>query len=154
MNPRNGPDRLSTDLRQLEAPTVSADFTDRVLAALDARTRKRRQRRALGLALAVPTAVALFAGPLLLSRSPGEPRAARAEELQRQRRLLQAELAQLRQARDQPRTVLYLGTGEDYDLVLDLDPLLAQSIRTPVVPALQDLRVEPARVVEAARRRP
>ena len=154
MNPDNTPDRLSTDLRRLEAPTASAGFTDRVLDALDARTARRRRRRALGIALAIPAAAALLVAALMLSRSAPEARSQQAAELRLQHQQLEAELARLRQARDQPRTVLYLGTGEEYDLVLDLDPLLVESIRAPVVPAFQDLRAQPARVVEASRGRP
>ncbi len=154
MNPQHGPDRLSTDLQRLEAPTASADFTERVLAALDARTRRRRQRRSLGVALAVPAAIVILVGVLMLTRTASGPAIADAQELRKQQQVLQAELARLQEARDQSRTVLYLGTGEDYDLVLDLEPLLARSIRTPEVPAFQDLRGEHTRVVEAARRRP
>ncbi len=146
------PDRLTNDLQQLGSPGASAGFTQRVLASLDERQARRRSRRTLMTVFAVPTMVAVIAGSIYFADARSKTR--QAEELRAQHRALQAELAELERARDRSQTVLYLGTGQDYDLVLDLEPLLDRSISAPVVPALQDLRGRPARMMEASRRQP
>ena len=148
------PDRLTSSLRRLEGRPASPGFTERVLEALDTRLARRRRRRIALVAVAVPAAVALVTGLLVFQRPQPAADASRAEELRRQHQALEAELASLREARDRSSTTLYLGTGDDYDLVLDLEPLLAASVDSRAVPALDDLRARPARVVDASRRQP
>lgn len=154
------PDPLSKALQQLETRPASAGFTDGVLARLDARDARRQRRRRFQAALAAPAAlVVLILGALWMFRPAASPpgvdsNAGRAEEIRRQHRLLREELEQLQRAADQRRTLLYLGANDEYDLVLDLKPLLDQGVDTPVVPALQDLRVRPVQAVEAEGRQP
>ncbi len=149
-------DPLSAALGKLEAPAASPGFTAAVLHRLDERDARRRRRR-IAVALAAPALLAVAVGALLMQR-PGAPAVqdgsstASVEELRQQQRLLREELELLQRVADSRRTVLYLGSSDEYDLVLDLNPLLDQRVDAPVVPALQDLRVRPARAVEAAER--
>ncbi len=159
MKPQDGPDRISAALRRLAPPRASAGFTDGVLARLAARDARRRQRRATRIALVAGAAlVAAVAATLFVGR-PEAPAAStsasaiRTEEMREEYRRLQAELERLRRVSERD-AVLYLGGSGDYDLVLDLSPLLDQRVDSPVVPAMQDLRVRPAQARTAERREP
>lgn len=160
MKSQSRSDRLSTALRQLESRPASAGFTSSVLGRLDARDARRRRRRVVSGALAAAATLAALVFGALALRSPataprsGEATPARAEEIRRQRRLLEAELERLQLASDRARPVLYLSSSGDYDLVVDLSPLLDQRDGTPVVPALQDFRVRRPEARETGRRQP
>lgn len=153
-------DPLSRALRELETRSASATFTEGVLARLESRDARRRQRRRIQIALVAPAALlVLVMGAIVILRPTaappdGDSSSARAAEIRRQHRMLQEEIELLQQARDRRRRVLYLGANDDYDLVLDLNPLLDQRVHAPVVPALEDLRVRPARTMEAERKQP
>lgn len=160
MKSRDPSDPLSAALRRLASPPASPGFTRSVLERLDAADSRRRRRRVAVAALAaaaVLAALGLASLPLLgPARAPagGEVALARAEEIRRQQRLLEEELQRLERARDRARPVLYLDSSGDYDLVLDLSPLLDERIGTPVVPTLEDLRIRRPEAREAARRQP
>ena len=148
-------DRLSRALRDLETQSPSPGFTLSVLGRLDERDRLRRRRRALRLVLAVQAvAVVLVVAALLVGREAAPvSTTARADELRQERQALIEELERLQRASDDER-VLYLGALQEYDLVLDLDQILDQSMGPPVVPALQDLRVQAPRAIQTVGRRP
>ena len=133
-------DRLSQALQGLEGAPVSEGFTARVLSGLEARDARRRRRRNLG-ALVATAGLALLvgAGALLLRQPearmaetathPAPPAGDRtgdrtAEAILREHRRLVQELDRLRALADETSPVLYLGRSRDYDLVLDLEPLL------------------------------
>ena len=159
MNPHEHNDRLSAALRQLEAGRASPGFTDGVLAGLPARDAQRRRRRSTRLALATgAVAIAAALGILWLrepaGRSAKTEAATRAAEIREEYRLLSEELDRLQRVESSQEPLLYLGASDEYDLVLDLAPLLDQQAGKPIVPAMQDLRARPALVREAARREP
>lgn len=160
MSDQQRSDRLSLALRELKRRPASDGFTDRVLSDLDARDARVRRRRALRATLAAAAAVVVVVGAAWLTLRPSVPPAtgasaeARTEDLRREQRQLKEELERLQRASERTRPVLYLASGDDYDLVLDLSPLLEPQAATPMVPALQDLRVRRPEAREAVRRQP
>jgi hypothetical protein len=147
-------DRLSTSLRSLDEPRASDGFTERVLEGLDQRLRRRARLRATALAAASVALVTLVAlGAVLRPRSADLARA-RADEIRREHTLLLEELEELKRSRDLTPAVLYLGGEDDYDLVLDLNPLLEEMTRPTAAPAALAPGARPARGTDATRRRP
>lgn len=127
------PDRLDRALAGLEPRSASPGFTSRVLVAWDERRRRRRRPAAGAWALAAAALAATAVGIFLGSR-PEPPLAALADEresLRREHGELVRELESLRELARETRPVLYLGTGDDLDLVLDLSPLVDPSRLEP-----------------------
>lgn len=123
-------DRLERTLRDLPRERAAEDFTARALARLDAPrpSRARLPLATAGVAVAAALTVALVAGRLgpadhgeagrrVTSRRADAAEARRMlEDLRREHRALASELDAL--AADEP--VLYLGSDEEVDLVVDL----------------------------------
>lgn len=152
MNREERSDRLSRALRELESRPASPGFTERVLERIEAGDRNASPIRLRWAAVAA--AVALLAiGVVALTRLDYQPAASatRAQQLEHERDQLLNELQALERGQ---RPVVYLGTSSDYDLVLDLDPLLVGTQRAPVVPGLRDLRLQRPDVRNASRRQP
>ena len=123
-------DRLRDALRNLPRERASADFTERLLARSatesSAATRASWPRLA-----AAATITLLIVGGFYLRQESEALEARRHREVLQQRRLeLELELAQLRQRVAETPT-LYLGTTEDFDLVLDLAPWMDQPAVQP-----------------------
>jgi hypothetical protein len=125
----DGNDPLGTALRGLEVEKASAGFTDRVMRQLESR-RSPAQRRAGTLALA-GAALALIAGIVVL-RNLGSPDAAElareAQLIRQEQQTLAEELESLRLRAAETAPVLYLGGDDEFDLVLDLAPLVGPPI--------------------------
>lgn len=134
-------DRLSQALADLEAPGASSGFTTRVLGRIDERLadRRRRQRRLVagGLAATLAAVAVLALGLLARPLTPAPDLAdhaarssARNDDADRRAELrdeyleLTEELRSLERVAATEGPYLYLGSQPDYDLVLDLRPLL------------------------------
>ena len=114
---------LSQLLRELPREEPSFDFTRRVLAKVDARSRSgRRSRAVLAWAAAALLGVLLSQG-YLRERYQRSRAAARVRELRDEYRELQAELEKLRVLTRELEPVLVLGGTEDVDFVFDLREL-------------------------------
>jgi hypothetical protein len=121
----DGNDPLGRALRGLDAEKASPGFTSRVIHELESR-RSHPRRRAGSLALAGAT-VALLAGIVVLWNlgSPDAAELAREAQLIRQEQeTLAEELESLRLRAAETAPVLYLGGDDEFDLVLDLAPLV------------------------------
>lgn len=156
MNERR-PDHLTNSLKHLGESRASEGFTTRVLQGLDRRLRRRARVRAAGFGAASVALVMLAAAALNRSRpeAPAHDQAqTKADEIRREHRLLLAELEELRRSRDLAPTVLYLGGDDDYDLVLDLNPLLDEMTRPGAVPASFAPTARPVGANDNPRRRP
>lgn len=129
------PDRLDRALAELKPGAASPAFTGRVMAALDATERRGHALRVGGArrwALAAAAGLAIAAG-IYLGARPEPPLAglaAERQELRLEHDELMRELESLRSLALETRPVLYLGTGDDVDYVLDLSPLVEQSAAT------------------------
>ncbi|MFQ5524822.1 MAG: hypothetical protein ACE5GX_01040 [Thermoanaerobaculia bacterium] len=121
-------EHLDRYLRELPAARASAGFTERVLDQLhrpvpvsDPVPATRLAWGALGLA-------ALLVVGLTFLREPAEGPAAslseEASEIRRQHALLTEELDRLRSRTHEAAPVLYLGSDNEVDYVLDLSPFL------------------------------
>lgn len=128
-------DRLDRALAELEPGAASPGFTGRVMAALDEagdRSTAWRGGDARRWALAAAATLAVAIG-IYLGARPEPPLAALAAERESMRLEhdeLMRELESLRSLAMETRPVLYLGTGDDVDYVLDLSPLVEQSATT------------------------
>ena len=142
-------DRLDQALAELAPGAASPGFTGRVMAALDeagGRSPAWRGGDARRWALAAAAALAVAIG-IYLGARPEPPLAALAaerESLRLEHDELMRELESLRSLAMETRPVLYLGTGDDVDYVLDLSPLVEQTTAT----------ARPAGFDEAALERP
>ena len=129
--------RLDDELERLPPLTASPGFTARVIEALD-RGAEPSAPPIRRWALAAAALLAIAVGFLLGSR-PEPPAAevtAERELLRQEYGELVQELETLRSMADQTRPRLYLGSGADLDLVLDLSPLV--EAQTPTArPATQ-----------------
>lgn len=136
-------DRLDRLLRDLPPERASDGFTGRLMTRIaqgPQRGRERESHRLVWAALAAGAgALALFAvlgqGP---ERAPVSQRDLRSEiaEMRRQHELLTEELTDLRTRTESASPVLYLGSIDQVDYVVDLSPLLlAQSDRARATPA-------------------
>lgn len=156
MNERQ-PDDLTTSLKHLGEVGASAGFTERVLEGLDRRLRRRTRVRA-GFAAAGVVAATLVALGTLRHQEADAPTFAqarsRADEIRREHDLLLDELDELRRSRELAPTVLYLGGGDDYDLVLDLNPLLDEMTRPAAMPASFTPAARPVSAADRPRREP
>jgi len=130
-------DRLAQELAHLPRVQARPDFTRRVLAAARERTARPRrpQLRPLAalLTLAMAAGLALWVGP---SPSPEVPESALRHRarvdaagtpddlLDREYRSIAEELEDLRRLADEAAPVLYLTSTDEFDVVLDLRPLL------------------------------
>ncbi len=115
---------VSRMLRDLPREEPSADFTDRVLAKVDARTRVPRRRGALSLAFVGAALLGIFlAQGYVRERYRQSKTAARVRELRDEYRELQAELEKLRALTQELEPVLDLGGTEDVEFVFDLREL-------------------------------
>lgn len=120
-------DPLSAAFAGLERARASSGFTRRTLARLDEAGRPGHRRRRVAPWVWAATAVALAVATLLLAPAPEPERpdlAAEAGELRRRHRELASELAALEALDAASAPVLVLDSRPDYDLVLDLRPLL------------------------------
>ncbi|MCZ6727765.1 MAG: hypothetical protein O7A98_10505 [Acidobacteria bacterium] len=118
-------DQLREALRNLPRELASADFTQRLLVrrATEISTPKRASWPRLA---AAATLTLVVVGGFYLRHESQALEARRHREALQQRRLeLELELAELRQRVAETPT-LYLGTTEDFDLVLDLAPWMDQ----------------------------
>jgi hypothetical protein len=136
------PDRLSASLKHLGDSRASEGFTERVLEGLDRRLEQRSRRRSAGVAAAAAALLVVVALAVLRPGAAPEPTAdetavarAHAEDIRREHRRLLDELDRLRRSQEQTTNVLYLGSGDEYDLVLDLDPLLDRMSDAQALPA-------------------
>lgn len=118
-------ERLDHLLRRLPRETAGPQFTDRVLAALDAPPRQPTgvRRAAPWVAAAVIVAGVAGGGLWLMERARRSELVAQIAELKQQHRQLRAELRSLRERVDH-RRVIYLGGNEQVDYVLDLGRLV------------------------------
>jgi outer membrane murein-binding lipoprotein Lpp len=117
-------ERLDHLLRRLPREQAGPQFTERVLAALDAPRRPAGAWRAMPwLAAAVLVAAVAGGGLWLMERARRSELAAQIAELKQQHRQLGAELRALREQVDH-RRVIYLGGSEQVDYVLDLGRLM------------------------------
>jgi hypothetical protein len=128
---QNADGKLQRALQDLHGVHASPGFTDRVLEGLARRKAKRRLRNQLTLSAATAAVLALMVGALFVNQSGG---GLTSEEIAREARLLQQEHAQIRSDLEalsasarEAAPVLYLGGDDDFDLVLDLAPIIAQS---------------------------
>jgi hypothetical protein len=122
----DGTDPLGRALRKLEVEKASPGFTSRVMHELESR-RSHPRRRARRLAFAA--AVALVAGIVGLWNlgSPDAAELAREAQLIRhEQQTLAEELESLRLRAAETAPVLYLGGDDEFDLVLDLAPLVGR----------------------------
>ena len=130
--PDETPDRLDEALANLPPRAASPGFTRRVLTALDDRASSpgpARGPQPRVWALAAAAALAIAVGVFLGAR-PEPPVAALAterESLRLEHDELMRELESLRSLARETRPVLYLGSGDDVDYVLDLSPLVERS---------------------------
>lgn len=133
-NPHN-PDPLDELLQGLPRVRASDDFTGRVLAELEGRPRRTPRPGAVGWAVAAALLlVALLIGGLRVEQqqAAGE-RASRAAELRSEHESLRQDLARLKSQAEQERPVVYLGSTDQIDLVLDLTSVERP---VPLAPAL------------------
>jgi hypothetical protein len=123
-------ERLQRALQDLQGVQASPGFTDRVLEGLARRKARRRLRNQLTISAAAATVLAIVVSAIVVNQSSEITR----EELALEARQLRQEHAQLRSdledlsasARD-AAPVLYLGGDDDFDLVLDLAPIIGQT---------------------------
>ncbi|HSF18389.1 MAG TPA: hypothetical protein VLK65_22860 [Vicinamibacteria bacterium] len=108
---------LSGLIKSAPRAEASAGFTTTVMAKLDRSRARRTRRRAL---LAFGAALALGSGVLLTNRNDQTKTAERVEQLRREYRELESELAKLRRLATELEPVLELGGTEQVDFVLDL----------------------------------
>lgn len=117
-------ERVDRELRALPRVEPSAQFTERVLARLQAARRPRTWTvRLLPLAGVAAAVLAIPAARCLYAPAEAELRARRYEELRRESIRLAAEIEQLRQLARARRPVIYLGGTDQVDLVLDVGRL-------------------------------
>lgn len=128
-------DRLDRALAELGPGAASPQFTQRVMAALDAAERRGltppvggARRWALGAAATLAIAAGIYLGAR--PEPPLAGLAAERESLRLEHDELMRELESLRSLALETRPVLYLGAGDDVDYVLDLSPLVEQSAAT------------------------
>ena len=127
---------LDEELRRLPRLEASAGFTDRVLAELERPGGAPSRLASPRLVWATLAAGALLLGMLTVLHEPlpetaPEPLlesalsgSVRTEELRRQHALLTEELERLRSRTEAAAPVLYLGSDDEVDYVLDLSPFL------------------------------
>jgi hypothetical protein len=133
-----GEDRLGELLRGLPAERAPEDFAGRVLARLDAgpAARPARPRRRLGLGLLAAGALAAAACGLLLLRWNG-PEEHHRSALRQELASLQREARALERALTPPEAgqapLVYLGSDERADYVLDLRQVEAPGGVLPVL---------------------
>lgn len=125
-DPKTTPkDRLDRALADLPAASASPGFTHRVLDALDAKGPPTRSSAGFwALCAAALAAVAIGIGIGARPEPPGAELAAQRESLRQEHGELMRELESLRLLANETRPVLYLGSGDDVDYVLDLSPLV------------------------------
>lgn len=161
---QDSPDRLRRELDELPQITASREFTRTVLARLDTpRPHTRRHAVPWGVRwaltgtalLAATAAITLWtarARPVPVDRAP-EPRTAllgsRApmsdEAMEEEYRHIAAELADLRRLAEETAPVLYLTSTDEFDVVLDLRPLLSADRRRPSPASDRQPEPRPAR---------
>ena len=136
-------DRLDRLFRDLPPERASEDFTPRLLARIAESPQPgpaRHSRRFVWTTLAAGAgALALF---IALSRLPDRTPVSRADlrsevaDIRRQHDLLARELSNLRAKTEEAAPVLYLGSIDEVDYVVDLSPFLtAQTQRAVATPA-------------------
>ena len=137
--PELAPDRLDRALAELPPTGASPEFTQRVMAALDDAGDRRDARPwlqrpwALAAAAALAVAVGIFLGAR--PEPPVAGLAAERADLRQQHDELLRELESLRSLARETRPVIYLGSGDDVDYVLDLSPLVERSPSPTTRPA-------------------
>jgi len=140
---------VSRLLRELPREEPSFDFTARVLAKVDSRSRSGRRNRASVLAWAAAALLGIFVSQgYLRERYQRSKAAERVRELRDEYRELQTELEKLRTLTRELEPVLDLGGTEDVGFVFDLRELARDDADRP--------RAEPASHApsEAEERRP
>ena len=139
-------ERLLDEALASLAPTgASPGFTRRVLASLDAE-RRTRAAPGLGVWVLAAAAVAAVGVGIFLGSRPQPPLAAltaERESLRTEHGEIREQLESLRTLAQETRPVLYLGSGDDVDLVLDLSPLL--TAEAAARPAALDASPDPIR---------
>ena len=118
-------ERLDSALESLQRVEPRPDFTARALDRFD-RPSAARRVGPLAWGLGGALAAATLAAGLWIARPEPPPRAAaeRLDRLLAEHRELAREVAALRAASESAAPVLYLDGDDDYDLVLDLRPLV------------------------------
>lgn len=130
-------DRESLSEALANMPSVAAGdgFSAAVLA--EWRRRRRRSRAARRVALVAGLAVATLVVALMRAPSrPGDTVASgepSVELLQREHRLIEQELRELRALADEPLPLIYLGGDDEIDVVVDPELLLYQAAAQPAV---------------------
>jgi hypothetical protein len=140
---------VSRLLRELPREEPSFDFTARVLAKVDSRSRSGRRNRASTFAWVGAALLGVFLSQgYLRERYQRSQAAARVRELRDEYRELQRELEKLRTLTRELEPVLDLGGTEDVEFVFDLKELAREDSDRP--------RAEPASHApsEAEERRP
>jgi hypothetical protein len=148
-------DRLRRELTELPRITASPEFTQSVVARLDT-PRARSRRPSLRPSVRWTVRWALAGGALVavamlwtVARQPAPaPRGHAAitdEALEQEYRQISAELAELRRLADETAPVLYLTSTDEFDVVLDLRPLLDADPRRPIAAADRRNGPRPAR---------
>jgi hypothetical protein len=121
---RMNEEEVSRLLRELPRGEPSFDFTDKVLTAVDARSRRPRRARVYSTAGMAGALLAIFLGQgYLRERYQRSQAVARVRELRDEYRELQRELEKLRALSRELEPVLDLGGTEDVDFVFDLREL-------------------------------
>jgi hypothetical protein len=129
-------DDLSNLLKKLPQHQASPEFTDRVIARLDApaRTAGSVNRRWV-FAAAVAAIVGLWLGASALDqRAERREAAERLEAMRAEYRALELELEELRALATDAQPVLELGSTEQVDFVFDLRELASERERARATP--------------------
>jgi len=124
-------DPLQRALHDLQGTHASPGFTDRVMEGLARRQARRRARNQLTLSAATAAVLALMVGVIFVNRETEPTRAELANEarlLLQEHARLESDFEALRADTRDAVPVLYLGGDDDFDLVLDLAPIIAQPV--------------------------
>lgn len=121
-------DPLDRQLRELPVIRASDGFTERVLDRLEepaASPEPARPARVVWVAVGASAALLAVLALLPERRPRAAPElAAEATEIRRQHALLSEELDRLRSRTEEAAPILYLGSDDEIDYVLDLSPFL------------------------------
>lgn len=130
---KSNPDLLDRCLRQLPRHRASSNFTARVMRKIEDLPQTgsaRRSLRPVWATLAATLVAAAAVTVLTMTREPLEirsdeaPKSTEIEDLRRQHDLLARELSELRSRAEGAAPVLYLGSVDEVDYVLDLTPFV------------------------------
>jgi hypothetical protein len=132
---------ISSILSRIPREAVGESFTNRVLAAYDSRSNRGPKlsstaRWSWAVAAVLLLMIGFIAGSSFRSKNPGAAtQITQSRLLKARHRALQEELASIRDLTAASAPVLYLGGEEDYDLVLDLSPMIEAQLLQQAQPA-------------------